>query len=148
MVRTIVLLLAGAMVSGVIAPPASARQSSTVAATQTVWDRVFSDAQAARGEAQYRKSCSICHRDDLGGSDGPSLRGPDFFVRWRDQTVADMLEEIRQTMPSRDPDSLEPQVYLDIVSFLFKFNGVPTGTTDLAISGPLKQIVVTEKESR
>jgi hypothetical protein len=115
-------------------------------APTTVWDRVFSEAQAARGQTQYKKSCTVCHRDDLGGSDGPPLTGIDFFIRWREHTVAEMLDEIQMTMPQSEPGSLSPQTYLDIIGFLFKFNGVPTGTTDLvAEPGALSQVAVTEK---
>jgi cytochrome c len=115
-------------------------------APRTVWDRVFSESQAARGQALYKKSCTVCHRDDLTGSDGPPLTGIDFFIRWREHTVAEMLDEIQMTMPQSNPGSLSPQTYLDIMSFLFKFNGVPMGTTDLvADPDALSQVAVTEK---
>jgi cytochrome c len=115
-------------------------------APRTVWDRVFSESQAARGQTLYKKSCTVCHRDDLSGSDGPPLKGIDFFIRWREHTVAEMLDEIQMTMPQSDPGSLSPQTYLDIMSFLFKFNGVPMGTTDLvADPDALSQVAVTEK---
>src|SRR5450631_3655156 len=115
-------------------------------APRTVWDRVFSESQAARGQTLYKKSCTVCHRDDLSGSDGPPLKGTDFFIRWREHTVAEMLDEIRMTMPQSDPDSLSPQTYLDVMSFLFKFNGVPMGTTDLAADpDTLSQVAITEK---
>jgi mono/diheme cytochrome c family protein len=126
--------------------PNQTNQSALGKTTLTVWDRVFSEAQATRGEALYRKSCAICHRADLGGSDGPSLRGPDFLGRWA--TVAEMLDDIRMTMPSNDPDSLTPQEYLDVIGFLFKFNGVPMGATDLAAdSETLKEIITAKSKS-
>ncbi len=124
--------------------PQAAEPSAT--SKKTVWDRVFSEAQATRGEALYKKSCTVCHRDDLSGSDGPPLKGLDFFIRWRGQTIAEMLEEIRSTMPIGSPESLAPQTYLDIMSFLFRFNGVPVGTADLtADPDVLPHIIVTEK---
>jgi len=131
------------------AAQAAANQSPTApAGSRTIWDRPFSEPQAIRGQTAYKKSCTVCHRDDLGGSDGPPLRGLDFFIRWRGQTLADMLDEIQMTMPMSDPGSLPAQTYLDIMSFLFAANGVPLGTDDLASDpGTLSKIVVTEKAS-
>jgi cytochrome c len=149
-VPLVLMLVAGAVAATAARAAAVTRIDQAAAASasprKTVWDRVFSEAQAGRGEALYKKSCTVCHRDDLTGSDGPPLRGLDFFIRWREQTVAEMLDEIQATMPVSNPGSLDPQTYLDIVSFLFKFNGVPVGTSDLpANSDVLEKIVVTEK---
>ena len=35
----------------------------------TVWDGVYSAAQAARGEKAYMRACGGCHRDDASGGD-------------------------------------------------------------------------------
>ena len=134
--------------AGASAAQAVPAQTATAAApaTTTVWDRVFSDQQATRGEALYKKSCTECHRDDLSGSDGPPLRGLDFFVRWRGQTIAQMFEQVKDIMPASAPDSLPPQTYIDIMGFLFKANGVPMGATDLpADADALQRILITEK---
>jgi cytochrome c len=114
---------------------------------KTVWDRVFSEEQAKRGDAFYQKRCALCHRNDLTGttSDGPPLKGLDFFIRWRGQTVAEMLDAVKEIMPANNPGSLEQQAYLDIISFLFKSNGVPMGDAELpADPAALQQIVITE----
>ena len=139
--------LSSAIALAVIAGPAvAAPRAGTASAPRTVWDRVFSESQAARGQTLYKKSCTVCHRDDLSGSDGPPLKGIDFFIRWREHTVAEMLDEIQMTMPQSEPGSLSPQTYLDIMSFLFKFNGVPMGKTDIvADPDALSQVAVTEK---
>ena len=40
----------------------------------TVWDGVFTEAQASRGEAAYGRSCAVCHKEDLlGGGTAPAL---------------------------------------------------------------------------
>ena len=41
--------------------------------TRTVRDGVFTDAQAARGQAIYQKQCASCHGDALQGVQGPPL---------------------------------------------------------------------------
>jgi S-disulfanyl-L-cysteine oxidoreductase SoxD len=102
---------------------------------KTVWDGVYTAEQATRGQALYKTHCGYCHRDDLigGGSEAgaPALKGPIFTIRWRDQPIADMFVTIGTTMPQNKPDSLTPQVVIDIVSFLLKSNNMPAGTTEL-----------------
>src|SRR6266508_1660050 len=134
--------LAGELTSTAPSP----EPQNAASAGRTVWDSVFSSAQAARGQAVYKRTCSECHRDDLSGSDGPPLRGLDFFIRWRGQTVKDMLEELQATMPMSKPGSVDPQTFLDVLGFLFQANGVPVGTTDL-VAEPnfLDAILITEK---
>src|SRR4029453_15198364 len=56
-------------------------QDRTVRAQETVKtvaDRVYSDEQATRGAASFDTSCAGCHRPDLGGANGPALRGEGF----------------------------------------------------------------------
>src|SRR5262245_21659598 len=36
-------------------------------AGKTVWDAVYSEAQAERGKAAYEKDCAFCHLSDLAG---------------------------------------------------------------------------------
>jgi S-disulfanyl-L-cysteine oxidoreductase SoxD len=105
--------------------------------TRTVWDGVYSDAQAVRGQALYKTHCGYCHRDDLtgGGSEAgaPALKGPIFTIRWRDQPLADLFIAIGTTMPQNKPDTLTPQTVIDIVAFLLKINEMPAGGTELPI---------------
>ena len=102
---------------------------------KTVWDGVYTADQAARGQALYKTHCGYCHRDDLigGGSEAgaPALKGPIFTIRWRDQPLADMFVTIGTTMPQNKPETLMPQVVIDIISFLLKSNNMPPGATEL-----------------
>ena len=34
---------------------------------KTVWDGMYSEAQAARGKAAYEAQCAFCHQSDLRG---------------------------------------------------------------------------------
>jgi ankyrin repeat protein/mono/diheme cytochrome c family protein len=103
-------------------------------------DGVFSDAQAARGQLHYRSSCGRCHSDDLmGDRDAPALIGGAFTTRWGGQTVDDLYQTVKRTMPQEAPDTLGPAAYADIVSFILKSNGHPAGAADLPIDA-LKQI--------
>ena len=99
--------------------------------TKTVWDRVYSDAQAKRGADAYRAVCSGCHRGDLSGYNGV-LRGTAFMERWREDSVQSLFNNIKKTMPRNDPGILKDDMYLDIVTFLLQQNTFPVGTSDLS----------------
>ena len=109
--------------------------ASAQASRKTVWDGVYTDAQAARGQQLYKAHCGYCHRDDLigGGSEAgaPPLKGPIFTIRWRDQPLADMFVTIGTTMPQNQPDTLTPQIVIDIISFLLRSNEMPPGPSEL-----------------
>jgi mono/diheme cytochrome c family protein len=114
---------------------------------RTIWDGVFSDQQAARGQRGYGVACAKCHADDLlGTSNAPPLVGEAFFGRFNRSTADDVVQTIRQTMPQEAPDSLGAAAYVDIVTYLFKANGSPAGTGDLpADRAMLKQVLVTAR---
>ena len=98
----------------------------------TVWDNVFTEAQAARGEAAYLRSCAACHKEDLlGGGTAPALAGDAFFRRWNETTVDDVVQTMKSSMPQEAPSSLEGQVYVDILTYLLKASGSPTGSEEL-----------------
>jgi S-disulfanyl-L-cysteine oxidoreductase SoxD len=118
---------------------AAARQEGT---TTSVWDGVYSDAQAARGEAVYREACANCHGPELEGADmTPPLTGGAFTANWNDLTVGDLFERLRLTMPLDKPGSLSRQQNADLLAFLLKVNRWPAGTSELSRElGALKQI--------
>ena len=98
----------------------------------SIWDGVYTDAQATRGGARYKASCATCHSEDLLGASGPALVGESFMQRWNGNSVNDMLVTLRQTMPQDSPDSLGTPGYLDVIAFLLKSNSVPPGANELA----------------
>jgi S-disulfanyl-L-cysteine oxidoreductase SoxD len=108
----------------------------------TVWDGVFTDEQARRGETAYRQECSSCHGAELEGGDmTPPLVGGTFTSNWNDLTLGDLFERIRATMPLDKPGTLSRQQNADVVAFVLKANLWPAGTTELARDlGALKQI--------
>jgi len=127
-----------------LAPPTAQSPSP---ATRTIWDGVFTQAQADRGRDQYRKSCASCHKADLlGESAAPPLAGPEFSQRWVGSNVDDLLTTIRRSMPQDAPDSLGTPAYVDLVSYLLSVNGSPAGANDMPLeSAGLKQIQFTAR---
>jgi len=117
-------------------------------APRTVADGVYSDAQAQRGATLYADRCSACHADDLSGIDqAPPLAGADFITNWNDQSVNDLFERIRVSMPADSPGSLSRPQVADAVAFLLQKNSFPAGQTDLASTeDTLKAIKIVAKK--
>lgn len=109
---------------------------------KSVWDGVYTEEQAKRGEAAYAGECASCHQPDLGG-DGfaPSLAGPEFAAAWNDLPLSDLFERIRQSMPPSNPGAVPPAQKIDVIAFLLKGNKFPAGSTELPKEADgLKQI--------
>jgi len=114
---------------------------------RTVWDGVYTAAQAERGRGAYMQACASCHADDLRGkSTAPSLVEESFLFLWGDMSVGDLFERTRMLMPSDRPGSLAADTYADIIAFIAQKNGFPAGSTDLGADvAALKQILITGK---
>jgi hypothetical protein len=99
---------------------------------RTVWDSVYSPAQAARGESLYVRSCARCHKATLAGADESSpLVGSGFLGNWNALPLSDLSDRIRKTMPSDSVGIYDRQLVTDVMAYLLKMNGFPAGATDL-----------------
>jgi mono/diheme cytochrome c family protein len=144
-------LLCTVAVAGLALGPIASVLSAGQAAKKTIWDGVYSDAQAVRGEGLYKTNCGHCHRDNLsgGGSEAgaPPLVGPMFVSPWNDQPLSEVFLKIGLTMPKNKPDSLTPSIVADILSFMLKVNQIPAGSSELpADLAALKEIQFTSRK--
>ena len=99
---------------------------------RSVWDGVYTEEQAGRGERTYTRACAACHLDDLlGDGFAPSLVGAAFSFRWSGLSVGDIFATIRTTMPQGAPASLSRQAYADLAAFLLSVNDYPAGDEEL-----------------
>jgi mono/diheme cytochrome c family protein len=111
---------------------AAAPNAGQDTAGKTVWNGVYSEAQAKRGEEKYGQSCAKCHGPDLSGADvAPPLAGVEFNSGWNDLSVGDLFERLQITMPADKPGSVSRQDNADIVAFLLAKNGFPAGDAEL-----------------
>ena len=94
---------------------------------------VYTETQAARGEALYQNHCAFCHLDDLSGFRGLPLTGPEFIARWNEPgvTLENFLSFVSSSMPQEEPGTLQPQEYLDVAAYILQSNGYPTGEREL-----------------
>jgi len=100
--------------------------------TKSVWDGVFTEAQATRGKALYSQECASCHGSELtGGEMAPPLAGGEFMAGWDGLTIGDLFERVRISMPQNSPGSLSGQQNADILAFVFQANKFPAGETEM-----------------
>ena len=105
----------------------------TAQASRSVWDGVYTSAQAERGAALYAQSCASCHGSALGGGESaPPLTGGEFFSNWNGLTVGDLFERIRTTMPADRPGRLTREQDADVVAYMLRVSEFPAGTMELA----------------
>ncbi len=98
----------------------------------TVWDGVYTEGQAERGQVLYTESCSGCHAPDLRGDNtSPSLVGMSFTFLWGGSTLGALFERIQEQMPPARPGSLSAQTYRDVLAFVLRANSYPAGTQEL-----------------
>jgi S-disulfanyl-L-cysteine oxidoreductase SoxD len=103
--------------------------SAQIAAHRTVWDGVYTEAQADRGTAAFSQSCSGCHALAIDGK--APLVGQPFWKSFQQKTVGDLLAYLSANMPNGTPGSLNESTYRDIVAAMLKSNGFPAGSTEL-----------------
>jgi S-disulfanyl-L-cysteine oxidoreductase SoxD len=117
------------------------------AASHSVWDGVYSSAQAGRGQTAYNSRCARCHGENLlGGENSPALVDRDFLEKWEGKSVGSLVELTRTTMPSDGPGKLSRQQCTDIIAYLLSANGFPSGRSDLTSdTGALNEIVFQPK---
>ncbi|QJR35817.1 c-type cytochrome [Gemmatimonas groenlandica] len=99
---------------------------------RTTWDSVFSATQAGRGETTYKQLCARCHMETLaGGDEAGELTGSAFMSSWNGQTLAELHERIRTTMPTDTPGVYTSQQVTDVIAYMLRFNGFPPGSVEL-----------------
>ena len=108
---------------------------------------VYTDAQATRGEAVYKASCSSCHGPNLeGDGQAPALADADFAKEWEGQPLSDLFERINTTMPGDAPGTLKTSDVADVLAFVLKKGNHPAGASELpADSAALKTVTFNAK---
>lgn len=107
-------------------------------AQRTVRDRVFSGAQAARGEQLFESICMNCHEIAEFTAAGAYLDDVEGKPLW------ETFEYVWAEMPEDEPASLNPEDYAAVLAYIFSIYGLPSGATDLPIDREsLERITIT-----
>lgn len=99
---------------------------------------VYTAEQADRGQLLYRSKCASCHApnrftDDL------------FYTSFAGKPLWEMFDVISDSMPEDDPGGMKPEEYADVIAYLLKLNGFPTGQADLPTSKEALSAILMEK---
>jgi mono/diheme cytochrome c family protein len=114
-------------------PPPKAATTST---------GVYTSGQASRGEQTYMSICVACHP-------AGTYTTAAFREKWHGAPLADLFGLVSHTMPKNEPGSLTPEEYADVVAYLLKINGAPTGKRELpADDKVLKKIRISMPRSK
>lgn len=116
----------------------------------SVWDGVFTEAQAQRGQAVYPGPCGTCHGRRLNGApDDPDMRSTPPLARarflriWEGRSLATLFEYTRATMPESNPGSLTDEEYVDLIAYMLSVGGLPAGEDELTPDpGRLARILI------
>ena len=113
------LLLAGGVLASSQAPQKP----------KTVWDGVYTEAQATRATGVFGASCAGCHTLTPDGN--RPLSGETFWQSNTQKSVAELLGYVSKNMPNGNGGSLSPENYNDLVALILKSNGFPAGKAEL-----------------
>ena len=104
------------------------------ASPKSAWDGIYTDLQADRGEREYGRTCSHCHGLALEGDGAheiPTLVSDPFIRRWRGKPVQALFDSLMRSMPADDLGSLTPRAAADMIAYLLRANGAPSGDAPL-----------------
>ena len=88
----------------------------------------FSTSQAKSGQKVYGANCQSCHGQNLGGGQGPALKGSAFLSQYGGKPISNLYTYISKNMPLGNVGSLSKQQYLDVTAYLLSQNGFqPSG---------------------
>ena len=99
--------------------------------SRSIADRVYSDAQAARGQQLYQKQCLSCHGTALEGVVGPPLTGDGFLSVWSSRSLSDLVNKIEQTMPPEQPGSVSRPQAIDVTAYVLRAGKYAAGPSEL-----------------
>jgi hypothetical protein len=99
-------------------------QSPAASGQRSTSEGVYNREQWLRGADVYAGMCAGCH---------PAVThvGPMFTTSWAGKKLSDLFGFLRERMPKNDPGSLSEQDYVDVMSYMLRLNGMPTGFDEL-----------------
>ncbi|MDD9889382.1 MAG: cytochrome c [Gammaproteobacteria bacterium] len=107
--------------------------NASVRAQATVNDGVFTEAQATSGQVVYDAQCKTCH----------NMRFyRDTLRSWNNQPLLYLWESIMGTMPADNPGSLMFEEYTNVIAYILKEQGFPSGDSELDPDNGMESISI------
>jgi len=102
---------------------------------RSVWDGVYTEGQAARGQTVFTAFCASCHS-------ASEFNGDTFLGAW----ALDLFSTIQTKMPMDNPGSLKPEEYVDVMAFFFRGNAFPAGKDELTTDREQLKLIRIERK--
>ena len=101
--------------------------------TLSVWDGVYTQQQAERGQTLYHDHCEDCHGEHLeGDAEAPPLAGGTFLTNWDGMPLGSLYLRIRRDMPlNYEVGKLSPSENADVLAFILSVSRFPAGRAEL-----------------
>ena len=137
--------------AGILAAASLLTLAATIegrAQQRTVWDGVYTDEQATRGEALYGEHCVRCHGASFqgNGEGAKPLTDATFKSTWNGVPLGAMFDRVRLSMPQDKPATMTRQQVADLLAFILRANKYPAGKTELARQTDLLNAIVFQAE--
>jgi mono/diheme cytochrome c family protein len=123
-------LLAAITLAAATTPPVSAGQ----APARSAKEGVYTAEQADGGKSVYDAKCASCHGSmaSVTPDMAPLLNDSGFQNLWKDRSLAQLFDRIRETMPQDKPNTLSPDETAGLVAYILSANQLPAGDTALS----------------
>jgi mono/diheme cytochrome c family protein len=109
---------------GIAGGPARQSPAQDKPPERTTLSGIYTDAQVMRGEETYYGSCVNCHPKG-------TYSGTSFKTNWGGRPLADLYDWVLNKMPKNDPGTLTPEQSADVIAYILKENGMPSGKTTI-----------------
>jgi len=112
---------------------------------RSIWNGVYTDLQANRGEREFGRSCEHCHGQSLEGDAAreiPALVLDPFMRNWSGRNLKELYDVMSRSMPADNRGALSARTYTDLIAFLLRANGVPGGASALPEPAGLEAVVI------
>jgi mono/diheme cytochrome c family protein len=106
---------------------------------RTIWDGVFTEDQADRGEQLASGNCGMCHGsrfngvpDDNDMQSAPPLARHKFLATWNGRPLGAVFAYSQLTMPLSNPGYLPAEDYAALVAYMLAASGASPGDVPLS----------------
>ena len=131
-----------ALVLGFLLFGGTALHAQSAPAGKSTNEGVYTAEQAARGEKVSVEVCSMCH------SPKEDFTRNGFLNSWTGKPIRALFHNLKETMPEDMPGSLSAQQYADVVAYILKLNGMPTGSSELKSDDESLSTIIFERKKQ
>lgn len=121
-----------------VAPLLADRPAEAAGEVISIWDGVYTEAQADRGDPILMGACAKCHGTRLNGAGDPDqepsppIARVGFLGKWSGDSVQSLAVYTLSQMPLDNPGQLDEQQVVDAIARMLQVSGAPAGDTELS----------------